>query len=172
MFSPEPLPRTLFEEIGKIVALWAVIEQDIMLQTSALASFSTGGKTTDYLRLEFKRLRKEWLKVCRLRFPRVTVNKIVMPLNEEMAKRAEDRGNIVHGMWTHTGRGKFRLTMFEQKGQLVRYENDLTLNQIKQIRAATYLLSKRVHSFTTGQDGVHNGPRPILKTIAPVIPKD
>lgn len=169
MFPPQPLPRTLFEEIGKTIALWAVIEQDIMLQTSALASQKTGGKPTEYLRLDFKRLRKEWLKQCRERFSEHTINTIVLPLNQEMAARSEDRGNMVHGMWQHTGRGKFRLTMFEQKDGLMHYEIDLTLKQIQQIRGATYLLCRRVHRFTTGQDGDSDLKRPILQTVIPLV---
>lgn len=169
MFSPEPLPRTLFEEIGKIVALWAVIEQDIMLQTSSLAAQATNGKTTAFLRLEFRRLRKVWLSQCRKHFSKPTCDQIVLPLNQELAKRADDRGNIVHGMWSHTGRGKFKLTNFEQKGQLVRYESDITLDQIRQMRGATYLLCNRVHRFATGQDGDSNFVRPILKTVIPQL---
>lgn len=124
MFQPEPLPRTLFEEIGKIVVLWATIEQDILLQTSALAAQETDGKTTDFLRLEFKRLRQEWLKLCRKHFSTHTINTIALPLNQELARLSDQRGLIVHGRWKPKGRGKFELDLFEQKSQLTRFQTD------------------------------------------------
>lgn len=124
MFLPEPLPRTLFEEIGKIVVIWATIEQDLILQTSAMAAQKTDGHTTDYLRLSFKKLREKWVRLCAENFDQKTVNKIVNPLNVELDRLSVERGTIVHGMWKQTGRGTFKLTCFEQKAQLIQYVNE------------------------------------------------
>lgn len=170
---PQPLPRTLFEEIGKIVVIWASIEQNIMMQTSAMAAMKVDGKTTDYLRLDFTRLRKIWLPLCRENFNTVTFNTVVNPLNSEMARLAEQRGLIVHGTWTHTGRGKFKLSWYEQKTHLTHFENEnVTLGTVREIRHDSFLLSKRVYDFTWGADGSHKGARAFLKTVPAVVPSD
>lgn len=156
MILPQPLPRTLFEELGKIVALWATIEQNVVLHCSAMAAQKTNGKTTDYLRFDFTRLRKIWFGLCRENFDTATFNKIVNPLNVEMVRLATQRGYAVHGIWRTVGRGKFELTCYEQKGQLVSFVSDVTIKELREIRHDSYLLSKRVSGFVSGdQDGEH-----------------
>ena len=172
MFLPQPLPRTLFEEIGKIIVIWATIEQDLVLQTSAMAAIKTDGKPTDYLRLDFTRLRRLWFGHCRANFSDKWFNKIVNPLNCELARLAEQRGLIVHGMWEPAGRGRFTLRYFEQKTALTQYENTVTLRTIREIRSDSFLLAKRVHEFTSGKDGDYQGSRAFLEIAAPIIPVD
>lgn len=172
MISPQPLPRTLFEELGKIVVLWATIEQNIVLHCSAMAALKTDGKTTDFLRLDFKRLREKWFGLCRENFDTKTFNKIVNPLNCELARLAPERGAVVHGLWRQTGRGKFELTSYEQKGQLISYVNDVTIAQMREIRHDSYLLSKRVQRFVSGNDGDNNVTRSRLIVAGTVKPTD
>lgn len=170
MFLPAPLPRTIFEEIGKVVVIWATIEQDIILQTSAMAAQKTDGKPTDYLRMDFRRLREKWFSLCREYFDTTTFNKIVNPLNVELCRLSEQRGLIVHGRWTKRSRGQFQLNCFEQKSNLVHYETDVSLATLRTIRHDSYLLSKRVHRFTAGDPSFKDGKLPVLKEIGPVSP--
>lgn len=150
--------------------IWAAIEQNIILQTSAMAAQKTDGKTTDWLRMDFKRLREKWFGLCRENFDAKTFNKIVNPLNVELARLSEQRGLIVHGYWLPAGRGKFKLDCFEQKGQLAHYRNDVPLRLLREIRHDSFLLSKRVHDFTTGKNSGPDGPSARLKVVSPVIP--
>jgi hypothetical protein len=92
MFRPPPLPRTLFQEIGKIVVVWTTIEQSRILHTSAMAAMRTDGKPVDYLRMDFTRLRKKWFALCKENFDSKTFNKIVNPLNADLANQSETRG--------------------------------------------------------------------------------
>lgn len=147
---PPPLPRTLVAEIGKVVVIWAHIEQDIILHTSAMASLETDGKPLEYLRMDFKRLREKWYQECRKRFPDRIINTVVNPLSSNLAKLSLERGYVVHGLWSVVGRGKYHLHIFEQKGQLESLSSDYSLTQLRGFVAAPYRTSKDVHRFTSG----------------------
>lgn len=166
MLAPPPLPRTLFEELGKIVVIWATIEQNLVLHCSAMAAQKTGGKTSDFLRLDFKRLREKWFALCRENFDAKTVNKTVTPLNMELARLSIERGYAVHGLWSQRSRGKFILTSYEQKSRLISYQNEVSLMQLKQIRHDSYLLSKRVDAFVSGEDDGPNFKRAHLVVVS------
>jgi hypothetical protein len=166
------LPRTLFQEIGKIVVVWATIEQDLVLHASAMASQKTDGFTTDYLRFDFKRLREKWYSLCREYCDEKTFNKVVHPINTDLATYSELRGNVVHTMWHHAGRGKYTTVSFEQKGQLIKYEGDVTLHELRSLTHHSFELSQRIHAFVTGNNGSANTKRAFLEPRTPVIPSN
>lgn len=149
---PPSLPRTIIAEIGKVTIIWAHIEQDLILHTSAMASQDTDGKPVEYLRMDFKRLREKWYSECRKRFPSAIMNKVVGPLNSNLAKLSLERGYVVHGLWSVIGRGKYHLRIFfEQKGQLVDLRADYSLAQLRGYVGASYRTSKQVDLFTTAR---------------------
>ena len=172
MFLPPPLPRTLFEEIGKIVVVWATIEQDLVLHASAMASQKTDGHTKEYLRFDFKRLRETWYKLCKEYCDKKTFNKIVHPINTDLATYSELRGNIVHTMWYHAAPGKYKTVVFEQKGQLIKYEGDVTLNELRSLTHHSYELSQRLHAFVTGKNGEGNRKSAFLKPRSTILRSD
>lgn len=137
-----------------------------------MAARKTDGKPTDYLRMDFKRLREKWFSLCRENFKPSTMNKIVNPLNVDLARLSIERGNAVHGMWCPAGRGKFKLISHEQKTQLISYESDITLAQLRAVREASYFLSLRLHEFTSGQNGPGEVVRAFLKPAHSLIPSD
>ena len=162
---PPPLPRTLVAEIGKLVVIWAHIEQDIILHTSAMASQETGGKPLEYLRMDFKRLREKWYYECRKRFPKQILNTVVNPLNSNLAKLSLERGYVVHGLWSVVGRGKFQLHIFEQKGKLESLRSDYTLTQLRGFVGASYRTSTDIHRFTSGEHSCFKNTRSTLAKI-------
>jgi hypothetical protein len=91
MVQSQKLPHSLLTELGRVVAIWANIEQDILMQTSALAAKATHGVPSEFLRLDFKRLRETWFRLCRDNFDTKTFNKSVNPINVEIARLAPFR---------------------------------------------------------------------------------
>ncbi len=162
---PPPLPRTLLAEIGKVSIIWAYIEQDLILHTSAMASQDTDGKPLEYLRMDFKRLREKWYSECKKRFPAQMVNKVVNPLNSNLAKLSLERGYVVHGLWSVVGRGKYHLHLFEQKTGLESFHSDYSLQQLRGFVGASYRTSKDVDSFTTGK---HSSFKNLKSTVAKI----
>ena len=162
---PPPLPRTLLAEIGQLVVIWAYIEQDMILHTSAMASQDTNGKTLEYLRMDFKRLREKWYSECRKRFPEAIFNKVVNPLNVNLAKLSQERGYVVHGLWSVVGRGKFHLHIYEQKGSLESLSSDYSLTQLRRFVAASHRTSVDIHKFTSGE---HSCFKNMKSTIAKI----
>ena len=148
---PPPLPRTLLAEVGKVTIIWAHIEQDMILHTSAMASQETDGKPIEYLRMDFKRLREKWYSECRKRFPDQIMNKVVGPLNSNLAKLSLERGYVVHGRWSVVGRGKYHLHIFEQKSGLESFGADYSLYQLRGFVGASFTACKQLDSFTTGR---------------------
>jgi hypothetical protein len=147
---PAQLPRTLYAELGKLSVIWANIEQDMILQTSAMCAQDTDGRPIEYLRMDFKRLREKWYKECRKRFDAETFNKIVHPLNTKLAALSPERGHAIHGLWNAKKRGKYELLFFEQKQQLASYRMDYSLKQLRGLVSASNLACKELYSFTTG----------------------
>src|SRR5829696_4605852 len=116
--EPSRLPRTLLAELGRVTAIWAYIEQDILTQTSAMAARKTGGHPVDHLRIDFKRLRQAWYGLCREYFHPKIFNETINPINVEIVRLAPFRHHAVHGTWSVRGRGKYRLSIWEQRTSL------------------------------------------------------
>ena len=173
MPMPPPLPRTLFTELGKLVVVWANIEQDLILQASAMAAEETDGIPLEYLRMDFKRLREKWFGLCRDRFHADIFNKVVQPINMKLCDLAPLRGNAVHGLWSVKGRGKYDLSFFEQKKTLVSFHADYTLLQLRTLVSMSYDLAKEIHRFRTGAHPCFkNKKRTIAKIVGALIPLD
>lgn len=170
---PPPLPRTLFIELGKLSVVWAHIEQDLILHSSAMAAQDTEGKTLEYLRMDFKRLREKWYSLCRERFDAKTFNKVVHPINTRLALLSPERGYAIHGLWSTTGRGKYHLRFFEQKAQLASYHVDFTLPQLRGLVSASYMVGKDIHNFVTGRHPCFkNRMGTVAKVPTALIPKN
>jgi hypothetical protein len=166
---PPPLPRTLYAEIGKVIVIWAHIEQDIILHTSAMAAQDTDGKPLEYLRLDFKSLREKWYAECKKRFPETVMNTVVNPLCSNLAKLSRERGYVVHGLWSVVGRGKFHLHIFEQKGKLESLSSDYSLSQLRGYVGASYRTSKDVHRFTSGKHSCFKKMKSSLAKIGDTV---
>ncbi len=148
---PPPLPRTLLAEIGKVIVIWAHIEQDMILHCSAMAAQDTNGKPIEYLRMDFKRLREKWYQLCVKRFDKKLIDKVVGPINSKLAKLSLERGYVVHGRWSVIGRGKYHLCIFEQKQTLESLRSDYSLDQLRGYVAASYRASKELDHFMSGR---------------------
>lgn len=166
---PPPLPRTLLAEIGKVTVIWAHIEQDLILHTSAMASQDTHGKPVEYLRMDFKRLREKWYAQCKRRFPPEIINKVVNPINSNLAKLSLERGYIIHGLWSVKARGKYHLYLFEQKTGLQSLRGDYSLSQLRGFVGASYKTSKDVDSFTTGRHSCFKNMKATVAKIGDVV---
>lgn len=116
-----------------------------------MAAQETDGLTLEYLRMDFKRLREKWYSLCRQQFDDEIFNKTVHPINSRLAMLYPERGYAIHGLWSVTGKGKYNVRYFEQKGQLASYNVDYSLYQLRGLVGASYVLSKDVHDFTTGR---------------------
>jgi len=121
----------MLAEIGRIVTTWACIEQQIILSASALASQKTDGWPIEHLRMDFKRLREKWYSLAAQGLDQKTINKQVHPLNIRLAALSVWRNYVMHGIWHVDGPGRYRLTWWEQKGKLERYEAPVSLTQLR-----------------------------------------
>ena len=115
--------------------------------------------------MDFKRLREKWYSLCRDRFAPRIFNKIVHPLNTKLAALSLERGYAIHGLWTVVGRGRFNMTIFEQKGELVSSQAEFELRQIRSMVSASYVAAKEVFKFTSGR---HACVKNITATIAEI----
>jgi hypothetical protein len=147
---PPSLPRTLYAELGKLSVIWANIEQDLIMQTSAMCAQDTDGVPIAQLRTDFKRLREKWYDECRKRFDAKVFNKVVHPLNMQLCRFAPVRGNCIHGLWSVRGRGKYELGYFEQKGELQLFVKPYTIAELRRVIAASDLIAREVWDFTSG----------------------
>jgi hypothetical protein len=129
-------PNTFLAAVGSIATTWAFVEQEILLQTSALASKATDGWPIENLRVDFKRLRERWYELAKAEVDTKTLNKIIHPINTELARLSPIRGYVIHGTWQVTGRGKYRVSWWEQKKELQRHHADFTLADLRGFAAA------------------------------------
>ena len=169
---PQSLPDTLLAELGKVTAIWANVEQDLVLHASAMAAYHTNGKPVEYLRMDFKRLREKWFSLCRNAFPAEVINRSVNTLNSNLAKLSLERGHYVHGIWSRVGRGRYRLSYWEQKASLEFIEGELTLRQIRTFVAACHRTSIQLHRFCTGEHGTENRYSAFSEVTVLLVPRD
>lgn len=170
MPKPQELPATLLAELGYIITSWASIEQNLILQSSAMAAVHTDGKPEEYLRMDFKRLRKKWFSLCRDAFPRDVIDTTVNPLNSNLAKLSLERGYYVHGTWKRVGRGRYRLSCWEQKDSLRLLEGELELDQIRRFSAACRRTSFDVSNFASNKHSDENRFRAVGEITIPLVP--
>jgi hypothetical protein len=131
MAATKKFAPSLLAEIGSIVTTWAYIEQEIILQASALASQATRGRPIEPLRLDFTSLRQKWYRLWRRHQTDKVFNKEIQPLNMKLAVASTQRAYVVHGKWSVTGPGRYHLDWWEQKDSLERYSIDYTLKELR-----------------------------------------
>lgn len=172
MVQSQKLPQTLLTELGRVVAIWANIEQDILMQTSALASKTTQGVPSEFLRLDFKRLRQTWYQLCRDNFDTKTFNKTVNPINVEIVRLAPYRHEAIHGTWSVIGRGNYHLSLWEQKTTLVRRESPYSLPQLRGLVMQSFRLAQRVREFSHARHGAIDSLNAFVPEALAIIPRD
>jgi hypothetical protein len=172
MVQSQKLPHSLLTELGRVVAIWANIEQDILMQTSALAAKATHGVPSEFLRLDFKRLRETWFRLCRDNFDTKTFNKSVNPINVEIARLAPFRHEAIHGTWTAIGRGKYHLSLWEQKTALQRREAPYSLPQIRGLVSESFRLAQRVRGFSHSGHGAVDSLNALVPEALAIIPRN
>ena len=143
----------MLAEIGRITAIWAHIEQALIVHTSAMAAVHTGGDPREYLRMEFRRLREKWYGLCREHFDQPTFDKIVHPINSELARLAPHRGYAIHGVWSVIKRGRYLLSYFEQKTGLELHEHEYTLRSLRGFAIRSFLLEERLRALVDSNHG-------------------
>ena len=166
------MPTTMLAKIGRITALWAHIEQDLTLHASAMAAQHTDGHPTEYLRMDFKRLREKWYDLCRASFDDATQNKIVNPLNSELARISIARGNVVHGLWTANPDGQFSLHFWEQKHTLEKFETPYSEEQLQALTDAIFNAAKRLKRFSYGNHSGKDGLGALAEVGRTLTPSD
>lgn len=172
MSQPSKLPSSMLAELGRVVAIWAYIEQDILTQTSAMAAMKTDGYPRDFLRLDFKRLRQTWYRLCRERFSAEIFNTIVNPLNVEIVRLAPFRHEAIHGTWSALERGKYHLALWEQKTSLELRSAPYSLPQIRGLALQSFRLAQRVRTFTHSDHRAVDSFNAIFPEEVTVIPRD
>jgi hypothetical protein len=152
MSQPSKLPASLLTELGRVVVIWAHIEQDILMQTSAMAALKTDGHPREFLRLDFKRLRETWYRFCRENFsPKIF--KEAHSINTEIVRLAPFRHHAIHGTWSVIGRGVYELSIWEQKASLDQLTARYPLSGLRGLVAQSFDLARRVRAFTSSGHG-------------------
>jgi hypothetical protein len=149
--DPDQLPDELLVELGRFATDWAVVEQEVMLHASALASQDTDGYPTDYLRMDFKRLREKWYGLAKSKLGDEWQGRL-MQLNDRLARRSKARGYALHGIWTVTGPETYLVHWWEQKGRLDRFTLPTNLDEV---RGQTALLRELRLDLVAFVRGVH-----------------
>lgn len=146
-------PRSLLEQIGRIATTSAYIEQEIVLQASARAAQKTGGKPIEPLRTDFKRLREKWYSLCKENLDEKTVNKVIHPLNSDLAKMWPVRGYMIHGRWKIYGRAVYTVAWWEQTDTLRHYERKHSLSDIETFANELLKVLGRLYAFADSPAG-------------------
>ena len=150
--DPDQLPDELLVELGRFATDWAVVEQEVMLHASALASQDTDGYPTDYLRMDFKRLREKWYGLAKSKLGDEH-HPTLMKLNDRLARRSKARGYALHGIWTVTGDQTYLVHWWEQKGRLERFNLPTNLDEMKRQTALLRELRIDLVAFLSGAHG-------------------
>jgi hypothetical protein len=170
MPEPSKMPTPLFTELGRVVVIWAYIEQDILTHTSAMGSQKTDGYPRDFPRLDFRRLRETWYRLCREYIDTKTFNKTVHPLNTEIVRLAPFRHHAIHGTWRVLGRGKYHLSIWEQKTSLERLESPYSLSELRGLVVESFNLARRIRKFTHAADGAERSLDALVPEEVALIP--
>lgn len=138
VLGTHPLPNELLIEIGRFASTWAAVEQTVALHAIELYNFKHGYKKFEWLRLDFKRLREKWLKICREALD-PKFHKELELLNNRLANAATARGYALHGVWevtkgdvwnTSGANGQdYLVAWFEQKTEMKRYTLPTNLDE-------------------------------------------
>lgn len=150
--DPDQLPDELLVELGRFATDWAVVEQEVMLHASALASQDTDGFPTDHLRMEFKRLREKWYALAKAKLG-TEHQSTLMKLNDRLARRSTARGYALHGMWKVAGHQTYLVHWWEQKGRLERFTLTTNLTELKRQTALLRELRIDLVAFLSGAHG-------------------
>ena len=146
------LPRTMLQEIGRTTATWSAIEQNLLIQASAMHARDTDGWPTEYLRMDFKRLREKWWAQVAVRYPKRDVDRVFNPLNSRLADASKTRGYMMHGKWNVDSPGVYSLEWWEQKSMLNRYSMTVTLSQMRAFNQSLDALFRDLLAATTEQE--------------------
>ncbi len=98
--------------------------------------------------MDFKRLREKWFGETRKRFSKAVVDKVINPLNMELAEASNWRGYFLHGVWNADPKGGFVLSWWEQKTDLKRYEMRLKIEDVLTFRLALENLMAQLCELT------------------------
>ena len=129
--------------------VWAQIEQSMILTVSALTAQDHDGNPTGNLRTDFKRLRDLWWAQSKLRLPKAHVDKVLHPLNTRLAEASKLRGQFMHGTFAPLGQGRFRVRIWEQRGDLDLRERVITLREVREFRIALERLRDEFEAAVT-----------------------
>jgi hypothetical protein len=122
---------SLLTQIGRIATTSAIIKQEIILHTSALAAQDTDGKPSEDLTAGFARLlESRWYPLAKKHLGKDQFNKFAHPLNSKLRQALPIRGHIIHGRWYPEARGRYRVEWWEQTDDLRDYQASYTLKQI------------------------------------------
>jgi hypothetical protein len=126
----DDLPHRLLVQIGRVAAISAIVEQNIILWASALYAHDTGGDPIERLRMDFQRLREKWYAQASKRYDKTTFNKVIHPINSQLAKLWRLRGPIIYGVWKRAGNRQYHLSYFEQRDKLKTYSVTYTIGAV------------------------------------------
>lgn len=150
MTKPNKLPRTLLAEIGRIATTWAHIEQELILHASAMAAQDTDGEPVENLRSDFKRLREKWYALAVKNFLEPAVVKKMQAINMTLAARSKIRGYTMHGVWSVTKRGSYRVEWWEQRKSLEPWAQDFNLAELRHVGEEFAAILAQLCAFASG----------------------
>lgn len=139
------LPKSLLAEIGQLANTWAHIQQELLMQSSALSSKSTGGYTTTPLPIAFDRLRKHWFAEMGKYVSTKNMNQHINKVSGDLGKLARVRNYAVHGLWVYGAPGKYEVVVWEQLQTLTRKTAKVTLKQLKRFNVESLALYGRLY---------------------------
>ena len=125
-------------EIGRLATIWAEIEQFLILDVSALTAVD--GVPTGHLRIEFRRLREEWIKSIKDKLGDRYFDKVCNPINQRLVDASESRGMVFHGTWRAVKRGSYRVEWHEQKRRLVWFSIPISLQEMRDVNSGLHKL--------------------------------
>jgi hypothetical protein len=161
------IPVRLLTQIGRIAVASAYLEQEIKLWASALLAQNTAGIPAIGLERDFKRLRRMWFNEARKRLTPAELDKIVNPINSDLAILWKVRGMIIHGRWKHAGGDVYVVDGWEQRERLRHWSYTYSLAEVQEVADRLLAILAQLYAYF---DQVALAPSPYKPRARPSAP--